>query len=68
MMLRRSFLFGLGSMLAAPAIVHAHNIMPVKALSMRSIAEFAGLEEITSLDILYGQVTIRSEWLVRPPL
>lgn len=29
---RRSFLVGLGSMLAAPAIVHAGNIMPIKGV------------------------------------
>lgn len=29
---RRKFLTGLGSLLAAPAIVHAGNLMPVKAL------------------------------------
>jgi hypothetical protein len=29
---RRSFLSGLGSMLAAPAIVHAGNLMPVRAV------------------------------------
>lgn len=31
---RRSFLVGLGSMLAAPAIVHAANIMPVRRVSI----------------------------------
>ena len=29
---RRKFLTGLGSLLASPAIVHAGNLMPVKAL------------------------------------
>lgn len=29
---RRSFLAGLGSLLAAPAIVHAGNIMPVRSI------------------------------------
>lgn len=29
---RRKFLAGLGAMLAAPAIVHAGNLMPIKAL------------------------------------
>lgn len=28
---RRSFIIGLGSMLAAPAVVHAGNLMPVRA-------------------------------------
>jgi hypothetical protein len=31
MIARRSFLAGLGSMLAAPAIVHAGNLMPISA-------------------------------------
>ena len=35
---RRSFLAGLGSMLAAPAIVHAGNLMPVKALPKVPVA------------------------------
>ncbi len=30
---RRKFLTGLGSLLAAPAIVHAGNLMPVKAIN-----------------------------------
>ena len=29
---RRGFLIGLGAMMAAPAIVHAGNLMPVRAL------------------------------------
>lgn len=32
MIARRSFLTGLVSLIAAPAIVHAGNLMPVKAL------------------------------------
>lgn len=31
---RRSFLVGMGAMLAAPAIVHAGNLMPVKAFKI----------------------------------
>jgi hypothetical protein len=31
---RRSFLVGLGSLMAAPAIVHASNLMPVKSFKM----------------------------------
>jgi hypothetical protein len=33
---RRGFLAGLGSLLAAPAIVHAGNLMPVRALSVEA--------------------------------
>ena len=36
---RRSFLFGIGSALAAPAIVRASSLMPVKAL--RSVHYYA---------------------------
>lgn len=34
---RRNFLFGLGSLMAAPAIVRAESIMKVRALPMTSI-------------------------------
>ncbi len=37
---RRSFLTGLGAMLAAPAIVHAGNLMPVKALKIAPATEY----------------------------
>ena len=32
MIARRSFLFGLGALLAAPAIVRAESLMPVRAI------------------------------------
>ncbi len=32
MIARRSFLIGLGAVLAAPAIVHAGNLMPIKRI------------------------------------
>lgn len=39
---RRGILLGLGSILAAPAVVHAQNLMPIKALepSLDDIQEF----------------------------
>lgn len=52
---RRSFLTGLASLLAAPAIVHAGNLMPVKALapSMRALVEYVpGCP--AQIEIIYG--------------
>lgn len=38
---RRSFLIGIGSVLAAPAIVHAGNIMPVSSRHLMTNEEIA---------------------------
>lgn len=59
---RRGFLFGLGATLAAPAIVKASNLMPVRALltpvirpifySNRKIRRFMDIETIRDVNIL----------------
>ena len=73
MIARRSFLAGLGSLLAAPAIVHAGNLMPVKAsplsMSMRCITEYAiGSDAaVWQLDIPYGFMELRPEWACQGP-
>ena len=48
---RRSFLIGLASLVAAPSIVHAGNIMPVRSICyfdrlrhMRTLARYADLQ------------------------
>ncbi len=60
---RRAFLTGLGSLFAAPAIVHATNLMPVKAIvpGMRCLIDYAG-EPFDALEIRYGYVQLRPEW------
>lgn len=55
---RRGFLAGLGSMLAAPAIVHAGNLMPVRSIE-RFILPAFGYESFDQrpLDVAYQWVT-----------
>lgn len=61
---RRKFLIGLASSLAAPAIVKAANIMPVKAFSPKATMQgmlnyYASAQiEYTQLDVLYGSLYI----------
>lgn len=49
MIARRSFLTGLASLIAAPAIVHAGNLMPVKALT-----DYAFVGEQAMIEVLWG--------------
>lgn len=66
---RRSFIAGLATLIAAPAIVHAGNLMPVRALapspiSMRLLTDYVAGPDVLigSLDILYGWVVVKPEW------
>jgi hypothetical protein len=66
---RRSFITGLGALfLAAPAIVRASSLMPVKALaegiSLRKITQynFVEVQPVNRLDVLYGRLHVRPEW------
>lgn len=64
---RRSFIAGIAAAFAAPAIVKASSLMPVKALERvrcREIYEYNVYtdEVITRLDILYGHLNVRAEW------
>src|ERR1700730_12826133 len=55
---RRGFLTGLAaSLFAAPAIVRAASLMPVKALAEGQL--------VTRLDVLYGSFHIRPEWALQ---
>lgn len=51
---RRSFLTGLGSLLAAPAIVKASSLMPVKALSAADLDDLVERMYRESLEYLDG--------------
>lgn len=66
MIQRRAFLAGLGSMLAASAIVHAGNLMPVRALRQcspfRLCADYDGA--ILVINIAYGHCFMRPEWVI----
>jgi hypothetical protein len=53
MLARRSFLLGLGSVLAAPAIVRAANIMPVKAMP----AELLTVDPMVMMQSITTQVS-----------
>lgn len=60
MLARRSFLTGLVSALAAPAIVRAGSLMPVKAIvpvsarALEDIAFLEGLSQRVEQTIIYG--------------
>jgi len=66
---RRNFLIGLASSLAAPAIVRASSLMPVKALKFdphlvvqRVIDYYINYPiELTELQIMYGIQEIKPE-------
>lgn len=64
---RRSLITGLISLVAAPAIVRATNIMPVKVIetiSMRLISEYQPIIcHFAQVDVLYGYLNIEPQWL-----
>lgn len=55
---RRSFLTGLGALIAAPAIVRVASIMPVKAFDVSMIAPYIGPANPVSIDALYGTLRL----------
>lgn len=68
---RRGFIAGALALVAAPAIVRAASLMPVKSyplcyddVSMRWVTEYTpDLADIDQLDVLYGKLLPRSEWV-----
>jgi len=50
---RRSFLTGLVSFVAAPAIVRMSSLMPIRGMLMASLTEYDG-PTVTKIDVLYG--------------
>lgn len=60
MIARRNFLRGL---FAAPAIVAAGSLMPIKGVTMRSITDWQS-DAPERLDVLYGHLQVRPEWNV----
>lgn len=67
---RRKFITGLASLLAAPAIVKVSALMPIRgeklnSISMKFLTDYDiktdGL--ITRIDVLYGELRIRPEWM-----
>lgn len=56
---RRNFIIGLTSSLAAPAIVRASSLMPIRAIEYRLITEYKIVDKI---DILYGCLSVKPEW------
>ena len=62
---RRSFLLGLGAMITAPAIVHAHNIMPVRSFKMygpclKVVGAGGVVEYLTVMDLLTVEKILRA--------
>lgn len=62
---RRSFITGACSLPVAPAIVRFENIMPVKNYEniIRHFYEFTPSPSPCLLDILYGQMILKTEWI-----
>lgn len=68
---RRSFISGLAAALAAPAVVRAANIMPVRTpvllrdavLRHISVYDVTQDQLITRLDVRYGYFTVRAGWI-----
>lgn len=68
---RRSFLLGLGAVLAAPAVVRAGSLMPVRTpIVMRpglfKVGEYkliASLDMQSDFSIIYGHFNIKPEWI-----
>lgn len=52
---RRSFIAGITAAFAAPAIVKASSLMPVRAIIDRD-------ELVTRCDVMYGFLDVRAEW------
>lgn len=69
-MQRRAFLTGLLAAVTAPAIVRAGMLMPIKQMvqtpiSLRIITAYVpGDQAIDRLDILFGSMRAKPEWLV----
>lgn len=60
---RRNFLIGLASSLAAPAIVRANSLMPVKALPTSKVEIIDDLFLMNGPLFIYGFFHIRPEWM-----
>lgn len=58
---RRGFITGLVSLVAAPAIVRASSLMPVRRVLILPPAPALG----PSVDVLYGTLTFEPNWLQR---
>lgn len=61
MIVRRSFLKGFAAFMAAPAIVHVGNLMPIKSMPIKSMLEVTEYElaGMSASTIFYGN----AEWL-----
>ncbi len=59
---RRGFITGLSALIAAPAIVRAQNIMPVRVIKPEIYMEPVGI--IRTLDVSYGFLRVRPDWLL----
>ncbi len=70
---RRGFITGLISLVAAPAIVRAGSLMPIKAEIIKPLRQFVvtGIDDYmqlapcTPIDVLYGTIKIKNCWDVK---
>ncbi len=56
---RRAFLTGLGSLLAAPAIVHAGNLMPVRSIERLLLPAY----DFDSFDMYHVNTDVAYQWV-----
>lgn len=68
---RRKFITGLASLIAAPAIVRASSLMPVKlfkpSMNVMNVMTNYNLNDdviITQVDVLYGWLNIDPKWTI----
>lgn len=72
MLSRRSFFAGLGAAVAAPAVVAASGLMPLRGIvmpvapvSMRQLTEYVPDQPIDRLDVLFGPHYVQPKWLIQ---
>lgn len=63
MLARRTFLLGLTSALAAPAIVRAGSLMPVRAIRTLTVAEIANLALINLEELNTQKHLLHLRWM-----
>lgn len=66
---RRKFITGLTALIASPAIVKASALMPIRGMplsgvSMKLFTDYNMNLNISTIDILYGELKIRPEWYI----
>lgn len=66
---RRSFLTGLATLIAAPAIVRAESLMKLAPTEIirATVEDHVFISSETRMDVLYGSMHVRPEWTAIVP-